>query len=166
MGYVYIRSEANLWTVGFYDPRSWQPESDHGSRDEAAERVRWLNGGEERQSVLTPSTQEARRVLLVNRPPEKEMPPATPATAPATAPPLDGKPELLPEHLAEAAKIARELILGRIRWEAKRRKWSKEQALDWLQKNFGKERLEDIVDLRAVDEAINKEPYTEGVEWR
>ena len=43
--YVYIRSEPNLWTVGFYDPQGeWQPESDHGSPQKAAERVAWLNG--------------------------------------------------------------------------------------------------------------------------
>jgi hypothetical protein len=45
-GYVYIRSETGLWTVGFYDPAGkWQPESDHGSSEEAAERARHLNGG-------------------------------------------------------------------------------------------------------------------------
>lgn len=44
--YVYIQSEACLWTVGFYDPEGkWQSESDHGTPEEAAERVAWLNGG-------------------------------------------------------------------------------------------------------------------------
>ena len=44
--YVYIRSEPNLWTVGFYDPQGkWQPESDHETSESAADRVRWLNGG-------------------------------------------------------------------------------------------------------------------------
>jgi hypothetical protein len=43
--YVYIRSEYNLWTVGFYDPQgNWQPESDWDSPDKAAERVHYLNG--------------------------------------------------------------------------------------------------------------------------
>jgi hypothetical protein len=43
--YVYIRSEPGLWTVGFYSPDGkWHPESDHNDRDEAAERVAWLNG--------------------------------------------------------------------------------------------------------------------------
>jgi len=43
--YVYIRSEPQLWTVGFYKPNGeWVPESDHSSRDEAAKRVAWLNG--------------------------------------------------------------------------------------------------------------------------
>lgn len=46
--YVYIRSEPSLWTVGFYRPDgTWEPESDHGSASEAADRVHWLNGGGE-----------------------------------------------------------------------------------------------------------------------
>lgn len=45
--YVYIKSEPNLWTVGFYHPveGKWMPESDHGTEDEAAARVHYLNGG-------------------------------------------------------------------------------------------------------------------------
>jgi hypothetical protein len=44
--YVYIRSEPQLYTVGFYDPTGkWHPESDHESREDAAKRVHWLNGG-------------------------------------------------------------------------------------------------------------------------
>ncbi len=44
--YVYIQSEPGLWTVGFYDPTGkWHPESDHGSRADAADRVAYLNGG-------------------------------------------------------------------------------------------------------------------------
>jgi hypothetical protein len=44
--YVYIRSEPGLWTVGFYRPDGkWEAESDHGSSDDAAQRVAWLNGG-------------------------------------------------------------------------------------------------------------------------
>jgi hypothetical protein len=43
--YVYVKSEDELWTGGFYDPDGkWQPESDHGNRDSAASRVAWLNG--------------------------------------------------------------------------------------------------------------------------
>lgn len=45
MGYVYIKSEPGLWTVGFYSPNSeWYPESDHDSTEEAAQRVAYLNG--------------------------------------------------------------------------------------------------------------------------
>jgi len=43
--YVYIKSEPNLWTVGFYRPDGkWEPESDHPKQEEAAERTAWLNG--------------------------------------------------------------------------------------------------------------------------
>ena len=43
--YVYIQSEPGLWTVGFYQPDGrWEPESDHESKDKAAERVHYLNG--------------------------------------------------------------------------------------------------------------------------
>jgi hypothetical protein len=49
-GWLYLQSENGpdgyLYTVGFYDPRGkWQPESDHTSKDEAAKRVHYLNGG-------------------------------------------------------------------------------------------------------------------------
>ena len=45
--WVYKRTEPELFTVGFYGPNGyWETDSDHGSRDEAAARVRFLNGGE------------------------------------------------------------------------------------------------------------------------
>ncbi len=49
--YVYIKSEPQLWTVGHYNPctNQWVPESDHDSPDKAAERVHWLNGGNQDQ---------------------------------------------------------------------------------------------------------------------
>ena len=35
-----------LYTVGFYDPAgNWEPESDHDSKEGAAKRVHYLNGG-------------------------------------------------------------------------------------------------------------------------
>lgn len=44
--YVYIESEPSLWTVGFYDPTGkWEPEGDYVSKEEAAARVAYLNGG-------------------------------------------------------------------------------------------------------------------------
>ena len=47
MSYVYIKSEPRLWTVGFYRPcGDWEPDSDHSSQDEAADRVHFLNGGD------------------------------------------------------------------------------------------------------------------------
>lgn len=46
MNWVYISSEPDLYTVGFHHPDGkWEPESDHASSEEAAQRVRWLNGG-------------------------------------------------------------------------------------------------------------------------
>lgn len=51
--YVYLHSERagvhgaenDLFTVGFYDPSGrWVPESDYGTRHEAAARVSYLNG--------------------------------------------------------------------------------------------------------------------------
>jgi hypothetical protein len=46
--YVYLRSEPHLFTVGFYDPKGqWHPESDWDSREEAARRVHYLNGGKD-----------------------------------------------------------------------------------------------------------------------
>ena len=44
MRYTYIKSESDLYTVGFYDvDDKWHPESDHGNREDAANRVTWLN---------------------------------------------------------------------------------------------------------------------------
>ncbi len=46
MTYLYIKSEPQLWTVGFYKPDGkFEPESDWPSSDKAAERVHYLNGG-------------------------------------------------------------------------------------------------------------------------
>ena len=43
--WVYIRSEPELWTVGFYDPAgTWHADSDHSTPEAAAQRVHWLNG--------------------------------------------------------------------------------------------------------------------------
>lgn len=45
--YVYVKSEPNLWTVGFYAPDgTWNPESDHETKEKASERVHYLNGGQ------------------------------------------------------------------------------------------------------------------------
>lgn len=44
--WVYITSEPGLLTVGFYDPNGkWHPDSDATTREEAAKRVHYLNGG-------------------------------------------------------------------------------------------------------------------------
>ena len=47
--YVYIKSEPNLWTVGFYSPDgAWHSESDCATKEAAAEQVHYLNGGEKK----------------------------------------------------------------------------------------------------------------------
>ena len=44
--WVYIQSEHCLWTVGFYDPKgNWHPDSDWSTKQEAADRCHYLNGG-------------------------------------------------------------------------------------------------------------------------
>jgi hypothetical protein len=44
--YVYILSKPGLYTVGFYTPKGrWHPENDYNSKEEAAARVHYLNGG-------------------------------------------------------------------------------------------------------------------------
>lgn len=46
MTWVYVRSEPNLWTVGFYSPDGkWHTDSDWEYKEQAAERVHYLNGG-------------------------------------------------------------------------------------------------------------------------
>ena len=49
--WVYIRTEFSpyeLYTVGFYSPNGeWRTDSDHGTREDAARRVHYLNGGKE-----------------------------------------------------------------------------------------------------------------------
>lgn len=47
-GWVYIRTEGECFTVGFYDPKGeWHSESDHASAEAASARVHYLNGGGE-----------------------------------------------------------------------------------------------------------------------
>jgi hypothetical protein len=45
MGYVYVKSEPQLWTVGFYSPDGkWHPDKDFSRPEDAADRVAYLNG--------------------------------------------------------------------------------------------------------------------------
>lgn len=51
--YISNKHEA-IWTVGFYKPDGkWEPESDHSTPEAAAERVHYLNGGEENPYLLS-----------------------------------------------------------------------------------------------------------------
>ena len=48
--WVYIRSESHLWTVGFFDPNGkWHTDNDWTSREDAAKRVHYLNGGNNKE---------------------------------------------------------------------------------------------------------------------
>ena len=53
--YVYIKSETNLWTVGFYSPDGkWHSDSDWPNQIDASNRVIELNGGARRVSTIEP----------------------------------------------------------------------------------------------------------------
>lgn len=46
MKWVYIQTEPNLWTVGFYDPTGYfNTDSDYNNAEDAAKRCHYLNGG-------------------------------------------------------------------------------------------------------------------------
>jgi erythromycin esterase-like protein len=46
--WVYKRTEGQLWTVGFYTPAGvFFTDSDHDTKEAAAARVHYLNGGKE-----------------------------------------------------------------------------------------------------------------------
>lgn len=48
--WVYLELEGPVFTVGFYDPNGrWVPESDYADREEAAERVNYLNGAKKKK---------------------------------------------------------------------------------------------------------------------
>lgn len=49
--YTYKQTEPGLWTVGYYEGVKWQPESDHTSVTEAANRVHFLNGGVDQDAI-------------------------------------------------------------------------------------------------------------------
>ena len=40
----YVKTEPNLWTVGFGEGENWTTDSDHDSKESAANRVAFLNG--------------------------------------------------------------------------------------------------------------------------
>lgn len=46
MNWVYQQTEAQLWTTGHYDyDGKWISEGDHCSKEKAAQRTHYLNGG-------------------------------------------------------------------------------------------------------------------------
>jgi hypothetical protein len=42
--YVYVQTEPGLFTAGYYEDGKFHPESDHDTKEEAAQRVSFLNG--------------------------------------------------------------------------------------------------------------------------
>jgi len=72
--YVHLHSEGrhlgddhDLWTTGFYDPEGkWHPESDHSTEEEATERARYLNGGNDSSEVerLQAEVKELKELLM------------------------------------------------------------------------------------------------------
>jgi len=59
--YVYIKSEPQLWTVGFYSPDgSWHAASDHESSEAAAKRVHYLNGGRADEEMIKNAVRQER----------------------------------------------------------------------------------------------------------
>lgn len=52
MGYIYKRTEKQLWTVMTFDSGKCITESDHDSREAAAARVHYLNGGSESEFLV------------------------------------------------------------------------------------------------------------------
>lgn len=52
--HVFLKSEPNLWTVGYYAPNGdWQPVEDFGSKEEARQAVKEYNGYRPPQPVLS-----------------------------------------------------------------------------------------------------------------
>lgn len=65
--YCYIKSEPQLWTVGFYSPNGeWHPDSDHSDREDAAKRVAFLNGGS-KPIITVEGTMEAIKNITISR---------------------------------------------------------------------------------------------------
>jgi len=58
--WVYVRSESQLWTVGFYSPDGeWHPDTDWDSKEEAAKRVHYLNGRSNEKETINAELLEA-----------------------------------------------------------------------------------------------------------
>jgi GH24 family phage-related lysozyme (muramidase) len=65
--YHYIQSEPGLWTVGTGTPKKdWEPESDHDTREAAAERVAFLNGGSALPKEAIANIQQIRGLVHEN----------------------------------------------------------------------------------------------------
>ena len=66
--YVYKTTEPGLFTTGFYDPAGkWHPEGDYNSGGQAADRVHWLNGGDDKAATNALLTQSADKIDELRR---------------------------------------------------------------------------------------------------
>lgn len=64
--YEYKRTEFSpyeLYTVGTYSSGKWQPESDHDTKEQAAARVHFLNGGASLSPYVEARTKELTKAL-------------------------------------------------------------------------------------------------------
>lgn len=62
--WVYQQSEPNCYTVGFYAPNGeWHTDSDYSNSGAAAERVHYLNGGNEKTKALELEIEHLRAIL-------------------------------------------------------------------------------------------------------
>jgi len=66
VSWTYIRPRGeNLYTVGFYAPDGqWNSDADFDSREEARERVNYLNGGTARQAMRAADALDAIAEIL------------------------------------------------------------------------------------------------------
>lgn len=63
--YVYLKTEPQLWTVGHYAPDGeWIPESDHSTKEQAANKVILLNGGSVQQPYKCPKCESKNTKVL------------------------------------------------------------------------------------------------------
>lgn len=66
--WVYIQSEPDLLTVGFYSPDGkWHSDSDHTDREAAARRCHYLNGGRDKLPDLVAEMERRERVRAIAR---------------------------------------------------------------------------------------------------
>lgn len=107
MSWVYKRSEHDLWTSGYYDPDGqFQSQADHGSPEEAAAYVAYLNGG--RQLVWGALDGDTQRQLVSDVADELER---RRSGRPTVPPPVD------PVELAawEANFLKRQALVAALR---------------------------------------------------
>jgi hypothetical protein len=90
--WVYIKTDPGCYTVGFYSPDQWHTDSDHSTKEEAAQRCHYLNGGN--MTLREWYAGMALQGLLAAKPPPvfpREFAPTVVAWADALLDALEGK---------------------------------------------------------------------------